>query len=172
LGNVGLRGIVDPLDVTMAKTVLEVREVDLWAANEHFRGKGERVRNQLDLQATEEERLDVEGLLGEEWQWVERCRLKGGRGGVGLAVRRSAGVATVLEEWCSEAMLWVKVDLVGGGVVFVGVVYLAPEETVFAAEVEKAFEKLAMGLSLLRMAGKEECGVGGGGGCGSDAKDE
>ena len=65
----------------------------------------------LQLQSTEEEREEVRGLLGKDWQWVERCRLKGGRGGVGLAVRVSVGTATVLEDMSSEGMLWARVDL-------------------------------------------------------------
>ena len=115
LANVGGRGLVDSLDVAKARAGLEGRGIDIQGFPEHWRGRGERVRKKLQLQSTEEEREQVEGLLGEDWQWVERCRLKGWRGGVGLAVRKAVGIATVLEDMSSEGMLWVRVDLTGGG---------------------------------------------------------
>ena len=58
------------------------------------------MRRKLQLKMAEEER-EVEGLMSDEWQWVGRCSLKGGRGGVGLAVSKT----TVLEEMSREGML-------------------------------------------------------------------
>ena len=113
---------------------------------EHFIGRAKRVRRGLGVAETEEERDEVEGLLGSEWQWMERCRLLGGKGGVGLAVRRSVGVGVVMDAFCSEGMLWVRVDLRSGGELYVGVVYLVPEGSVYGAEALAARECLSAGL--------------------------
>ena len=151
LGNVGVRGVVDELDVESLRTVVVEEKLDIVGVTEHWRGRAERVRRSLGLRESEEERMEGEALLGCEWQWLERCRLDGGRGGVGLALRRTCGVGTVLEEMSSAGVLWVRVDLAGGGRLFVAVVYLAPKASVFTEEVEKAVSGLARGLHWLRV---------------------
>jgi hypothetical protein len=65
LANTGVRGLVDDLDVEKFRVVVE-SESDLTGAVEHWRGKAERMRRSLGIQATEEERQEEEALLGSE----------------------------------------------------------------------------------------------------------
>ena len=157
LGNVGVRGLVDALDMATLRDVAEEEKLNVVAVTEHFRGKYARVRKAWEMSETEEERQRSEAVLGEGWQWLERCRMGGGRGGVGLAVRRSWGVGRVMDNVSSDGMMWVRIEVVGGGLVFVGVVYMAPEQSVYVAEAARAQEMMSAGLHHIREVEGAKC---------------
>ena len=46
-------------------------------------------------------------------------------------------------------MLWVRIELTGGGWLFVGVIYMVPEGSVYVHEAEEAKEKLSAGLHYI-----------------------
>ena len=75
--------MVGELDAAKLTAVIDEQRLDLAGVAEHWRGKGDRVRKELGVKATEERKRVVEGLVGESMQWVERCRTRGVRGGGG-----------------------------------------------------------------------------------------
>ena len=83
--NVGLRGMRNEIDEDRMKTVVDEREIDVMGVVEHWRGDGKRLKKAIGLEP-EVERTE---LFGDQYEWWERCRLKGKRGGVGLIVERT-----------------------------------------------------------------------------------
>ena len=150
-----MRGITDSLDVEVVRQVLEERTLDIVGLVETFRGHEDRVRRRLGVEETMEEKQKVDGLLGDGWQWMERCRRRGLRGGVGLGVRKSVGVGHVMNDMCSDGMLWVKIELTGGGLLFVGVIYIAPPASPYVA-LDNAMEMLVKGLQYIRYVLREK----------------
>ena len=133
------------------RTIISERRIDIMGVIEHWRGDGERMRKEVGL--LDSERIDKEdsheGLFGEEYLWVERCRTRHKRGGVGVCVRKTIGEVEVLEEWCGESILWVKVKG-DGGFFFVCVAYVVPAESVIHEEREDTIDKMGRGLHTLQ----------------------
>ena len=144
--NMGLRGMVDELDVEKVRGMIEEMKIDVLAVEEHWRGAEERMRTLLGIELTEGEKERTRDLLGEEFVWVERCRKDQKRGGVGVAVRKEFGSVEEITEWSSENVLWIKIDMRRGGVMFVGVVYLVGGGVCdeFVASMERIAGALAM----------------------------
>jgi hypothetical protein len=113
--NCGVRGIVDEMDVVKLGAVVEMRGIDVMGVPETWRGKEDRERKEIGVSKSAEEIERDRNLLGGEYVWVERCRMKGTRGGVGIAVRKTCGTVQVMEDWSSEEVLWVCIQLRGGG---------------------------------------------------------
>ena len=83
------------------------------------------------------------------------------RGGVGLGVRKTVGTGHVMGDLCSDGVLWVKIELVGGGLLFVGVVHIAPPASPYLS-LDNSMEMLAAGLHCMTCVTREESmGVGG-----------
>jgi hypothetical protein len=55
-----------------------------------------------------------------------------------------------MESVSSDEMMWVKIALVGGGLLFVGVVYMVPVASVYVAEVARAQAMMSAGLEYIR----------------------
>ena len=65
-GNVGVRGLVDDLDVEALRVVGEEERLDLMAVSEHWRGRSVRVRNALKVKESDEEAMRTREMLSEE----------------------------------------------------------------------------------------------------------
>ena len=103
--NMGVRGMVDDLDVEKVRGMVEELRIDVLAVEEHWRGGEERMRRELGVGITESEKMEVSGLMGEDFVWVERCRKRNKRGGVGVVVRKAFGQVTEMKEWSSECFV-------------------------------------------------------------------
>jgi hypothetical protein len=147
--NAGVRGILNEVDIWKLRSILKERGIGILGVVEHWRGEEERMRRYLGVKETEEEKREKEQLCGEEYIWVERCRRKGRRGGVGLVVLRELGRVEVLEDFCDESVMWVRITSGMGQVMYVGVVYLVTAGTVFSEDNMSSMSKLAVTLSML-----------------------
>ena len=125
------------------RTVMEGQGIDYMGVVEHWRGKGERIRSELG--GEEEEELNSEGIIGPGYGWRERCRQRGKRGGVGGVAREEFGYVVMLEDWNTDAMLWQKIER-GGSTLFIGVVYIVPEGSVYEEEGTQALAAMVGGL--------------------------
>ena len=98
--NVGQGGMIDELDIERVKVVLDERKIALLGVTEHWRGKKMRAMREVEREVggggivrESGKKCDgVEELLGEKYQWIERCRSVTRRGGGGVG--NSEGV------WC------------------------------------------------------------------------
>jgi hypothetical protein len=133
------------IDEDRMKTVVDKRKIDVMGVVEHWRGDDKRMRKSLGLEV-EVARGD---LFGEQYQWWERCRMKGKRGGVGLIVRKNVGRVDVKEELCCESVIWVEITG-GGEALVVCVAYVAPERSVYEHERVETLSKIAQGLEWAR----------------------
>jgi hypothetical protein len=148
--NVGRRGMVRDLDKVKVMKVMKERRMHALGVTEHWRGRDERMRRELKQEETEEDIEERESLFGDKFQWLERCRRKGGKGGVGLAVLKEWGKGVVVDELSSESVMWVRIEMVQGGVMYVAVVYLVPGGSVFEEEVQVGVRGLLCGLARYR----------------------
>jgi hypothetical protein len=139
--NVGLRGMKSEIDEDRMKTVVDERDIDIMGVVEHWRGDSKRMKEALGLEPDIERR----DLFGEKYQWWERCRTKGKRGGVGLIVRKDVGRVEVQEELCCESVIWAEITQ-GNEKILVCVAYIAPEQSVYEYERVETISKIAQGL--------------------------
>ena len=146
--NCGVRGIVDEMDVVKLATVIEMRGIDVMGVPETWRGEEDRDRKDIGVKKSDEEIKRDRNLLGDEYVWVERVRMKGTRGGVGIAVRKTCGIVRVVEEWSNEEVLWVCIQLRGGGLLYVCCVYLRS-----TGGIEGSLSCLAKGLAMTENEG-------------------
>ena len=168
--NVGVRGIVYDMDIVKLRTIMQERRVDVLGVGEHWRGEKDRMRQQLGVKQTVEEREEEERLLGEEFVWVSKHRKEGSRGGVGLVVRKPCRVE-VIEAISSERMLWARITNPAGVEIVVGSVYFSSNsmadgerlgELVIALEHLRGEESIALVGDVNGRIGQRGSVVGGG----------
>jgi len=153
----------DEIEEERMKELVAARGIDIVGVVETWRGKSERVRAELAVgQEGEAARLvggerwwepeEHRDLLGEGLEWYERCRKVGRRGGVGIGIRKGLGKVEVMQEWCCDAALWLRV-VNGKRELYVCVVYVVPMSSAYSGERVEALAALSRGL--FQVVGKE-----------------
>jgi hypothetical protein len=147
--NVGVRGMVKEEEEVKGRVLLEERNIDIMVFPETWRGAEMRKRELMGVKKGGNDREDEE-RMGEEFVWKERCRRRGNRGGVGIAIRKEMGEVEVVSRYSCDNVICVRIDMANSEQVWVMGVYLTP-----AGKYEIEYEE---GMSMITLMLEEKRG--------------
>ena len=151
--NVGRHGMKDEERADELSAMIRELDIDVCAVAEHWRGEKERMRGELGVKESAEEKMETEHLLGDGFWWGQQVRKGGTRGGVGLAVKRGIGKIERLIEYEDEGLMWVCIER-GERKLFVASVYFVPASSDWYAGNVHRRVRLAQGIARYEQQGR------------------